>query len=134
MTMPFATEKWSLELPVNWGFVDNDSGCFTFQAHTPVGALQISSAEKEYENVTESDLFEFAKDRIGEKSFDKVTCGDFSGICVYYSIENVFWMEWWLSAGKTMLYITYNVEEQDKEEERQVVVDILETLTLRSLE
>jgi hypothetical protein len=125
----YSDGTWRVCFPVGWQ-VRRDEACATFEAVPPVGALQISSAEKAGGEVTIEDLTEFAVDRVPPGvRLNNAEIGLFSGITVDYERDGTFWQEWWLKSGDTLVYATYNVSAHDKAAEYDAVMAILKSLT-----
>jgi hypothetical protein len=124
----FRNAWWSVELPPNWrGYPD--VYCATFQADPPLGALQISAADKETGIVTDQDMREFAAKRVAPGvRFADVRLGAFTGLTTRYFRDGLFWNEWWLKSGHLMVYATYNVVREREGEETEVIESILTSL------
>jgi len=106
---------WSVDVPTRW-YARADKECATFQRTPSLGTFQISSARKD-SPITDSDLGEFANDRIPEGAqLVNVMYGDFSGFTACFQKDNLMWREWWLRAGKLMIYATYNVAAHSAQE------------------
>lgn len=94
-----------------------------------MGALQISAFQKPNGNVTKDDLLDAtdldaeAQKHLGEKKW-----GEFEGLQLVFSPDDTFWRKWWLVAGKTMLFATYNCELQDQEVEREAINAMVSSL------
>ena len=116
---------WSVELPPGWtAFTEGE--CTTLRATPPLGALQISSARKASGPIEESDLKEFAKERVGNHSpLSPAAYGAFSGFTAVHTDDRLFWKEWWLRSGHLMLYVTYNVAKEYRNAETAYAEAIL---------
>jgi hypothetical protein len=100
---------WSVEVPPGWRAL-RDAQCATFHRTPSIGAFQISSARKEAAPITNDDLKAFAINRIPEGAqLLRITYGQFSGFTASFRKDGSMWREWWLGAGKLMVYATYNV-------------------------
>lgn len=106
--------------------------------NTFVGAFQISSARKEGSPITDADLGEFATNRIPEGvRLVEVAYGSFSGFTACVQKDEVVWREWWLRAGRLMVYATYNVTADRVEtaaKERTDVENMLAALRLKAVQ
>lgn len=130
--MVYESAWWSIELPPEWSGRD-DGVCATF-VHTPeLGALQVSSARKDTEEVvTDEDLAEFATERLPSNVRARATTvGALSGLTAEYEHDRNRWQEWWLRSGYVMIYVTYNVHSSADRCEQDEVARILTTLTVK---
>lgn len=99
---------WSLDLG-EWSVRDS-AECVTFCPPEDDAALQISSSRKSAGPVTEADLRTLAE-RTAQRagvSIESAMCGEFTGLGVEFAEEGHHWRRWWVSAGGTLLFITYN--------------------------
>ena len=132
MTRTYESYWWSVELPPGWT-ASTEGECTTFRATPPLGALQISSARKNSGPVNDEDLREFARERLGHAPLlSAATYGPFSGFSAEREDESLFWKEWWLRSGQTMLYVTYNVIPKYKDSETDAVEAILRNARAKS--
>lgn len=121
------TENWSLELPEDWE-VEQDDICLSVWQSDGVGALQFSTARKD-SPVTDSDLLEFAEDHLNRSANPvPVTLGEFSGFELCYEFQEIWWRLWFLRAGSTALFITYNCNVSNAGFEADVVDAVLANL------
>jgi len=94
---------WSVEVPTGWNAY-RDEGCVTFQRSTAIGALQISSALNDSSLITDTDLEEFALERLPAGArLTQVTYGQFSGLTTSFQKNDSMWREWWLRSGRLMV-------------------------------
>lgn len=115
-------------MPAEWKGVPEEK-CATFSRTPPLGALQISSARKEAEPVTDQDLLEFAVNRLPrEAPIHPVRLGPFIGFSKNYVKDNSYWREWWLRCDRLMVYVTYNVAKEYKAVEDLDIDLILDSL------
>jgi len=99
---------WSVQVPNGWR-AHADEKCATFHQARSFGAFQISSAQKDT-TITDTDLEEFANDRIPEGAeLIRVAYSNFSGFTACFQKGDLIWREWWLRADRLMVYATYNV-------------------------
>ncbi len=131
MNHKFQRPWWELELPPSWSAEDNED-CSSFYNEDGVGALQCSAYQKD-EDITDSDLKEFAAEEIppGAK-LSAVQCGSFTGFYTHFDREDTYWRKWWLRSGQTMVYATYNCALSDRSIEDEQVGQILNSLRVRT--
>jgi len=109
ITQSFDGIFWSLQVPPGW-HAHRDEECATFQGTPSIGAFQISAAQKEVSPITNADLEEFALHRIPDGvQLVRVAYGEFLGFTASFQKDDLMWKEWWLRAGRLMVYATYNV-------------------------
>ena len=123
----FQTECWSVSIPKGWS-VKEDSECVTFTRVEPVGAVQVS-AHRKSGVVTDRDVRQFIERK---RTIRKIRVGEFTGYTTNYPDQGIFWREWWLRAGTTLIYITYNVALEHKDLEQYEVDGVVDSLRLRS--
>lgn len=123
----------TLRLPSDW-MATSEPDCVTLLARSNSrGALQISTVTKELGDITESDLREFALERVGEEVLlQNIQTRHLRGISAGYCRDGVFWQEWWLAAKSLMIYVTYNVEQPFKGLEDETVQEIVNSITPRN--
>lgn len=116
----FEGQSWSIELQSGW-VGEHDEDCSTIYHPDGVGALQISAYTKDSE-VTNEDLKEQAQDHVeaGAKLAESES-GDFQGYTLAYGVDGEFWQHWYVCAGCTLLFITYNSDPEDREKEIDIV-------------
>jgi len=130
MDITVACRFWHLKMPLHWSF-RNDEECVTFSGDPDLGALQLSVREKE-DVVDNEDLRAFAADRADAASpLQPVAIDSLVGFYAQTVTDDILWREWWLRAGRIMVYITYNVEAEVAEREGDIVDAMISTLRLR---
>ena len=130
MDITVACRFWHLKMPLHWSF-RNDEECVTFTGDPDLGALQLSVREKET-TVDNDDLRAFAADRADAKShLEPIVISSLVGFYAQTVIDETLWREWWLRAGRVMVYITYNVEAAIAEGEGDIIDAMVSTLRLR---
>ena len=124
----YRSEWWSVELPLGWiGYRGEE--CSTFQTQPPLGALQISAARKSDGPITDGDLQEFGAARVGpETELQESGFGAFTGFTARYRKDGLRWQEWWFRSGHLLVYVTYNVRQEDEPIEQAAISSILESL------
>jgi hypothetical protein len=125
----FSSKEWSIIIPEHW-LVEKDNNLLTFFHPDSVGVIQINQLSKT-NIVTEADLYDMASEHINAGALTKPIKSTFLfGFTLTFSIDAEFWMQWYLGFGHTVLYITYNCEEQYKETERGMISSIVSSLNL----
>jgi hypothetical protein len=105
----YRSSWWSIELPPAWTY-QLEPECVSFRNEPQFGVLQVSAARNPDESATLQDLYDFAADRNNsERNFQAMNTGKHSGIFAEYISEELFWAEWLLYSGPTVVYLTYNV-------------------------
>ncbi|MFO7603164.1 MAG: hypothetical protein R6X06_05030 [Gammaproteobacteria bacterium] len=115
---------WAMTVPDHWS-VEAESDFTSFYDPDGVGELLISSMLHE-QALSDDDLEEFAADHIDtEVESEEVEYGEFSGFSFCYEVEDEYLCEWYLRAGKLMLFVTYSCALEDEEHSEE---DIVETM------
>ncbi len=128
----YESNWWSIEYPEEWETEQNED-CTTFYNPDGVGALQISSYRKD-EQISESEIFDVATDDITETNkLQKIKEENYQGFIASYAEENDFWKKYYIWKDRIMVYITYNCEIKDKNnEELTTIENILKTLKINA--
>ena len=99
---------WSAEIPSGWT-AEADEACATFLRSG--GALQISAARKDFGDVTDEDVAEYARDTYGsEASFLPAAFGVLRGLHHEWEEGGAARQAWLLRQGRVLLFITYYSE------------------------
>ncbi len=116
----FEGQSWSIELQDGW-VGEHEEDCSTIYHPDGVGALQISAYTKDSE-VTDEDLRDHAQDHIqaGAK-LAASQFGEFKGYTLAFGVDDEFWQHWYVRAGCTLLFLTYNCAQEDRQRENDVV-------------
>lgn len=118
---------WKINYPTEW-VVEKHPECVSFYAEDGFGALQFSAHLKD-EKVTKADLDELINDEIPkETQINDIELEEFTGIAAEFQYENHFWRTWILRKNKLLLYVTYNCEFEDRQIEREIVNQIVNSL------
>ena len=130
MSRVYESAWWSVELPSGWLGSDDD-GRVTFIDVGGTGALTISAYRPNGQEVTDQDLEEFSQRNPEEiYSLQKVSYGSFVGIETCERTVTRYWRKYWLRAGSTLLFVTYNCKSVDEGVEDREVDQILHSLAL----
>jgi hypothetical protein len=125
MMQRFGRAWWSVILPEGWRG-QHDEECSTMTRIRCEGALQISAYRKEHRPVTDADLREFAfEQRGGSAQLRRYRFGAFGGFGASSRRNGTYWREWWLRAGRVMLYVTFSDEKRARLRSLKPVLDSL---------
>lgn len=124
----YRSRWWTIDLADGWE-AQRDEHCVTICHPDGVGALQVSAFQKPKGKVTRDDLFDATDvDAETQKHLGEQQWGDFHGLQLGYSADDTFWRKWWLAAGKTMVFVTYNCEFKNQEIERESINAMVSSL------
>ena len=126
----YRSDWWSITLPAGW---TNriEPKCVSFRNEPPLGVLQVSAARKPSGNATLQDLYDLATDaNKPARDFQTLVKGEHSGIFTEYVRGELFWSEWWLGSGATVVYLTYNVLATLQEAEIEDIRRIVESVSI----
>lgn len=119
---------WSLDVPSSWDWEDG-SPAMAFARRDGLGVLQISAHTKHDGDVTFFDVMSTASERCDESvPLDACDVGDFRGLVATVARPEGHFREWWLSAGPTFVYVTYNCSLEHAGAEDEEVDAVLATL------
>lgn len=122
---------WSIELPASWTH-RIEQECVSFRNEPPLGILQVSAARNPSGPATLQDLVDFATDANKPvRNFQTLTSTKHSGILTEYFSEDLFWCEWWLKSGASVVYLTYHVLATQHGAEFEQVRRIVGSLSIR---
>lgn len=126
----FSADDWQVSLPEKWN-VEAAEDCVDLYDDDGFGTLSISAALQDMP-VTGDDLLAIAEEHL-EKGADplEVEHGDFDGFVLCYDAEEESWCEWYLKAGRLLLFVTYDCSVEDEGKEDDTVETILNSLRLR---
>jgi hypothetical protein len=118
---------WGVE-SADWT-IDQSPECITLCPASADAALQISCHRKRDGDVTIEELFSFSQERLPrEVVAQRVQYGDFEGVYGSFTDSDVFWRNWWLAHGQTLLFVTYNCDDGKRDDHTEIVDRILSTL------
>ena len=119
----YKSELWSIAYPSDW-LLENNSENISIYTEYGVGTLQLSGYQKDQE-VTEDDLMEFVREEVPDgENVREVRLDNFLGFESDYKYTDHYWRMWFLMKKKTVLYVTYNCEFEDKDLERDSINQI----------
>lgn len=124
--------SFSIQLFGDWRYAQEDSDdlSYTFFKKEGCGALQFSSYEKD-SPITIDDILKFFEE-INEDCLPhlvKRIFGEFEGFELNYSDESdTFWRKVILKNNNVLLFVTYNCDLTDKNQETEEVNELLSSL------
>lgn len=128
----FTVLSWEIILASGWT-AEKEEHCVTIVNSNDSGALQISSYQKEDGEISREDLLEVTCcDEETRKHLAENQWGDFTGFQLVYSEDNTFWRQWWVANGRTLLFVTYNCELSQKDEETEEINRMVASLSSRA--
>ncbi len=110
MATRFSAGWWSAELPPDWHGEIGENGV-GFEHNPPLGWLQVTAAHKRTA-ITDEDLKQFMGERVSAAA--PLQTVSYDGFSAEHEDEESFWREWWLRRGTMMIYATYNVPKEQK--------------------
>ena len=118
----YDSADWSVDVPEGWTHQE-DPDCVTFEPARGTAAFQISAYRKDTA-VTDDDLREFA----GDIPLAEVSLPHYTGIRTRFSVDDAFWIKWWLRAGPSMVHVTYNCPLDERREDDHDVDGMIQSL------
>jgi hypothetical protein len=124
----FKAGLWSIDLAKGWSAEDEEE-CVTITKSSTSGALQISAYKKSEGRISRKELLELTEcDEETQSHLRDSTCGQFSGYQLVFSEDDTFWRKWWLSHGRTLLFVTYNCDLAKKDIEKSQISQMVDSL------
>lgn len=123
----FESPYWRLDV-AGWS-VERYGECVSFVSQDIDAALQISTYHRASGQITDSAIEDIS--RLGappEVQRRLVRCGAFTGYSATFDRNAFHWRAWWLKAGATHLYVTYNCAGRYAGKHDQLVDGMLGTL------
>lgn len=117
---------WGLLLPDEWQ-AEQEGDAIVIGDRDGVGCIEISTLHKEAGEFEAADLRQFVPDVSG---WDAVRRGNFEGLTTSLIEDGAAIREWYLYAGKLLLYITYSCEADNQGLDDAAVNEILDTLRM----
>jgi hypothetical protein len=120
-------KHWSIELPDTW-VGERDEECDTLYDPQGYGSVEISTLMRE-RSADEDFLEHLAADHLaaGAKTYD-VQFGPFEGFTLSYGSDEAFCQEWYLRAGRLVLFVSYACAPEHEGLEEEVVEAVLGSL------
>ena len=121
-------ERWSLSTAPGW-HARYDPECITITPSANTAALQLSSSVKTDGIVADAEMQKLAgrqPDLMGSPS--AVTFGQFRGLSVSYTEDDIYWHRFWLAHGNILIFATYNGSIECRASHEPAVLSMLESL------
>ena len=124
---------YSVEYPVDWVVEESEDLVTFYRPETGIGALQISAFRTPGQQDVRQVLSEYLSDQhvpvndatiIVQQDGPKMV-GSFN-----YVEADSYWHAWVISQGSHLLFITYNCEAGDKEQELDTVLNIVSSVKI----
>jgi hypothetical protein len=126
--MPTYKHKhWSIDLPATWRG-ERDGDLDVFNDPQGYGAIEVSTLMQE--RPADDDFLDYlAGDHLaaGARTYD-VSFGPFTGFTLSYGSDDGFCQEWYLRAGRLVLFVSYACAPEHEGLEEDVVEQILSSL------
>ena len=124
----FGTDTWSIVVPTGWRAY-HESECSTLLDGSDIGALQISAMFKD-DTILDEELRDLASDKIEAGAITRdVFLGNFVGFEIAFTVDEIFWRQWFLRHKDQCLFITYNCDLRNRNSEKPAISDILASLS-----
>ncbi|MGD2009380.1 MAG: hypothetical protein PVJ95_13960 [Cellvibrionales bacterium] len=122
------TDQWCLLLPPEWR-AEYDDDVVRIADVDDVGEMDFTTLCKNDGDVSPAELLPLARAESPEVlEWKNASVGAFQGVSGSFLEEGAFIREWYVSAGRVLLYITYCCDQEDADMDRAAVDDILSTL------
>ena len=125
------TDWWFLSLPEDWQ-VDQDDDSIVITDPDEVGVITLTSLITEGERDIDAGLSDLMKSLGVEKSqLEATVLGDFDGFYQEFQDGDDWVREWYLGSEHCLLLVSYDCDPDNKMMDRELVDDILDTLSLK---
>ena len=122
------TEWWSLALPPEW-WAEAEEDSILVGDRDEVGCIEISTLHKEDGEFDPAQMREIAgEESASVRDWRKVSLGDFEGVTGSFVEEGAAIREWYVMHKRTMLFITYSCDEDNRGMDDAAVDELLDTL------
>ena len=128
-------KKISISYPKNWE-IEEDNGLISiFDPMNGVGAIQISSYLKDEKSEInkKEELREYLRKEYLDLNADEIISKiqeNNNFVYFEYTINDEFWQYRLFASKDTIVFITYNCEDQDKELEKDKINDIINAIAI----
>lgn len=124
-----------VEYPADWRADESESLVTLYRSESGIGALQLSAYRTPGKQDTTEVLIEYLSDQkvpIDVASVS-VTKEGFKEVSTYGYLENdSYWHVWVVSQGSYLVFVTYNCNAADQDNELQSVLEIVNSVTIDS--
>jgi hypothetical protein len=118
-------------VPEGW-HVSQDEVCVTIEAAASIGSFQVSAARKKGSLIDESEVEDFYIDSIPNKeAVKKIVVNDFNGHYFEYVKDSLFWRQWYLFTGDTLVMVTYLAPTGKEMQEMSAVNEMIKSIKVR---
>lgn len=125
----FKTKNWGVELLPGWQGQHYEE-CSIIHHPNGMSALQVSAYRKST-IVSLDDLTRLADEYLDTSAdLEETQQGSFEGYTLDFDVDNEFWQHWYLRHESTALFITYNCEVSDRDQEVSAVKGMVSSLFL----
>jgi hypothetical protein len=125
------TDWWFLSLPEDW-LVDQDDDSIVITDPDEVGVITLTSLITESERDIEAGLGELMETLGVEKNqLEATVLGDFDGYYQEFQDGDDWVREWYLGSEHCLLLVSYDCDPENKMMDRELIDDILDTLSLK---
>lgn len=124
------TEWWTLAIPPEW-WAEADQDTILVGDRDDVGCIEISTLHREEGEFAPQEVADIAAEEAeADVSWQKVSLGDFAGVCGAYTEGEDAMREWYVASGSMLLFITYSCALDNAQMDDSAVDQLLDTLML----
>ncbi|MBB3047710.1 hypothetical protein FHR99_001976 [Litorivivens lipolytica] len=126
------TDWWFLSLPEDWQ-VDQDDDSIVITDPDEVGVITLTSLITDGERDIEAGLKDLmASLGVESSQVESTMLGDFDGYYQEFQDGDDWVREWYLGSEHCLLLVSYDCDPDNKMMDRELVDDILDTLSLKA--
>ena len=124
------TDNWCLLLPPEWQ-ADKEDDVVVIVDSDGVGELTLTTLCKHAGTVAKEELLAMAREESPEvNSWQSVVLGAFSGVTGSFLEDGAYIREWYVAAGRILIYITYLCDDENAAMDDAAIDELLGTLVL----
>ena len=124
------TDHWCLLLPPEWSAEQDDDVVIIIDSDD-VGELSMTTLCKQQGEVEGSELLSMAREESPEVAdWQHCTVGAFAGVSGCFREDGAYIREWYVAAGRVLIYITYICDEENAAMDDAAVDELLATLVV----
>lgn len=124
-----------VEYPVDWAVEESEDLVTIYLPETGIGALQISAFRTPGQQDTRQVLSEYLSDQgllVNDATIVVQQDGPKMVSSFNYVEADSYWLVWVISQGSHLLFVTYNCEVANKEQELQSVLGMVNSISIDS--
>lgn len=123
----YTTALWSLELADGW-VGEHQDDCHSLSHPEGFGTLSLSAFE--HSGPADDELLQHlaAEHLEAGAPSEPVRCGPFRGFALSYGADDGFWSEWYLRAGRVVLFVSYTCAPEHEALDDEVIEGMLGSL------